>query len=133
MTKAILPSWADELRSRYLRGEASIFVLHGNVYDAVISDGRIVTLTEFLGEVLLDQSKETIAVYNVATGVRFLKRATPVNLDEALTSGDKPRVLAALERMLVGGTRTAVILEYAEAIAPPAIPTFKAKPIAPPS
>ena len=74
MTKAILPKWADELRSRYLRGEASIFVLHGNVYDAVISDGRIVTLTEFLGEVLLDQSKETIAVYNVATVVRFLKR-----------------------------------------------------------
>ncbi|HXH95527.1 MAG TPA: AAA family ATPase [Thermoanaerobaculia bacterium] len=127
MTKAILPKWADELRSRYLRGEASIFVLHGNVYDAVISDGRIVTLTEFLGEVLLDQSKETIAVYNVATGIRFLKRAPTVNIDEALLSGDKPRVLAALERMLVGGTRTAVILEYAEAIAPAGDPNFQSE------
>ncbi|MEA2164819.1 MAG: hypothetical protein QOK37_2946 [Thermoanaerobaculia bacterium] len=127
MTKAILPKWAEELRSRYLRGEASIFVLHGNVYDAVISDGRIVTLTEFLGEVLLDQSKETIAVYNVATGIRFLKRAPTVNIDEALLSGDKPRVLAALEKMLVGGTRTAVILEYAEAIAPAGDPNFQSE------
>jgi transitional endoplasmic reticulum ATPase len=123
----ILPKWADELRRRYLRGEASIFVLHGNVYDAVISNGRVVTLTEFLGEVLLDQSKETIAVYNVATGVRFLKRATSVSIDEALMSGDKPRVLAALERMLVGGTRTAVILEYAEAIAPAGDSNFQSE------
>jgi len=66
VTIRILPVWAGELRRRYLRGEASIFVLHGNVYDAVISEGRVVTLTEFLGSVLLDQSKETIAVYNVA-------------------------------------------------------------------
>lgn len=127
MTNQILPKWADELRRRYLRGEASIFVLHGNVYDAVISNGRVVTLTEFLGEVLLDQSKETIAVYNVATGVRFLKRAASVNIDEALMSGDKPRVLAALERMLVGGTRTAVILEYAEAIAPAGDSNFQSE------
>ena len=30
-----LPAWADDLRRRYVRGEASVFVLHGNVYDAV--------------------------------------------------------------------------------------------------
>ena len=69
----ILPPWAEDLKRRYLRGEASIFVLHGNVYDAVITGDRIVTLTEFLAKVLLHESKETIAVYNVATGVRFLK------------------------------------------------------------
>lgn len=127
MTIRILPTWAGELRRRYLRGEASIFVLHGNVYDAVISDGRVVTLTEFLGSVLLDQSKETIAVYNVATGVRFLKRDASVSLDEALLSGDKPRVLMALERMLTGGTKTAVIIEYAEAISPAGDPNFQSE------
>lgn len=127
MTTRILPTWADELRRRYLRGEASIFVLHGNVYDAVISEGRVVTLTEFLGSVLLDQSKETIAVYNVATGVRFLKRDASVSIDEALLSGDKPRVLMALERMLTGGTKTAVILEYAEAISPAGDPNFQSE------
>jgi len=127
VTNRILPAWADELRRRYLRGEASIFVLHGNVYDAVISDGRVVTLTEFLGEVLLDQSKETIAVYNVATGVRFLKRDASVSIDEALLSGDKPRVLMALERVLISGTKSAVILEYAEAIAPAGDPNFQSE------
>jgi SpoVK/Ycf46/Vps4 family AAA+-type ATPase len=114
----ILPNWADELRRRYLRGEASIFVLHGNVYDAVITDGRIVTLTEFLGEVLLDQSKETIAVYNVATGVRFQKGKQP-SIDG--------EVLPALERLLVGGTKSAVILEYAEAITPAGDPNFQSE------
>ncbi|HXH40877.1 MAG TPA: AAA family ATPase [Thermoanaerobaculia bacterium] len=127
MTNRILPKWADELRRRYLRGEASIFVLHGNVYDAVISEGRVVTLTEFLGDVLLEQSKETIAVYNVATGVRFLKRAASVSIDQELLSGDKPRVLMALERMLTGGTKTAVILEYAEAISPAGDPNFQSE------
>src|SRR5438067_10679980 len=55
-----LPDWADDLRRRYLRGEASIFVLHGNVFDAVLSGDRFLTLTDFLGNVLLKESKETI-------------------------------------------------------------------------
>src|SRR5688500_19771150 len=70
-----LPAWAEDLRRRYLRGEASIFVLHGNVYDSVLHAGRVLPLTDFLGTVLLKESKETIAVYNVATGVRLLKGA----------------------------------------------------------
>jgi AAA+ superfamily predicted ATPase len=123
----ILPAWADELRRRYLRGESSIFVLYGNVYDAVVHDGEVVTVTEFLGKVLLEQSKQTIAVYNVATGVRFLKREKNFDIDEALIAGEKPRVLMALERMLVGGTQTAVILEYAEAIAPAGDPNFQSE------
>ena len=123
----ILPNWADELRRRYLRGEASIFILHGNVYDAVLSEGHVVTLTEFLGQVLLEQSKETIAVYNVATGVRFIKRAKALNVDEGLLSQDKPRVLMALEKMLTDGAKSAVILEYAEAITPAGDPNFQSE------
>ena len=114
----ILPKWADELRRRYLRGESSIFVLHGNVYDAVLSDGRIVTLTEFLGEVLLDQSKETIAVYNVATGVRFLKGKHAI---------DTEHVLISLEHLLTSDTKAAVILEYAEAITPAGDSNFQSE------
>ena len=33
--------WAEELRRRYLRGEASQFVLHGNVFDLVEYDGEL--------------------------------------------------------------------------------------------
>ncbi|HEX6097800.1 MAG TPA: AAA family ATPase [Thermoanaerobaculia bacterium] len=125
----ILPSWADDLRRRYLRGEASIFVLHGNVYDVVLSGGRTLTLTDFLGQVLLKDSKEIVAVYNVATGVRFLKQPPGLgaDADEMLSSTEKPRVLAAVERLLMSNTRAAVIVEYAEVVAPAGDPNFQSE------
>src|SRR5262245_48271351 len=123
-----LPDWANDLRRRYIRGEASIFVLHGNVFDAVQSGDRFLTLTDFLGNVLLKESKDTIAVYNVATGVRFLKRGKDVeNVDDLILQTEKPRVLGALERMLIGSSKAAVILEYAEVIAPAGDPNFQSE------
>ena len=121
-----LPIWAEDLRRRYLRSEASMFVLYGNVYDVVLSQNRMVALTDFLTDVLLKESKQTIAVYNVATGVRFSKRVDSITaLDELLLVREKDRVFAALERLLVGSRKTAVIMEYAEAIAPAGDPTFQ--------
>ena len=122
----VLPVWAEDLRRRYLRGEASTFVLHGNVYDVVLSNRKMMALTEFLTDVLLKESKETIAVYNVATGVRFTKRANDLaSIDDLLFSTEKERVFAALERLLIGTKKTAVIMEYAEAIAPAGDPNFQ--------
>lgn len=127
----LLPGWAEDLRRRYLRGEASMFVLHGNVYDVVVYRDRMMSLTDFLADVLLKESKETIAVYNVATGVRFAKGASKVSgavtgLEELLTAREKDRVLAALERLIVGSSKTAVIVEYAETLAPAGDPSFQA-------
>jgi SpoVK/Ycf46/Vps4 family AAA+-type ATPase len=103
-----------------------MFVLHGNVYDVVLSNSRMMALTEFLTDVLLKDSKDTIAVYNVATGVRFTKRVDGVTgLEDLLLSTEKARVFAALERLLIGATRTAVIMEYAEAIGPAGDPNFQ--------
>src|SRR5258705_1912580 len=94
----LLPVWAEDLRRRYLRGEASMFVLHGNVYDVVLCNQKMMALTEFLTDVLLKESKDTIAVYNVATGVRFSKRADDVtNLQDLLLATEKEKVFAALE------------------------------------
>ncbi|HKG14956.1 MAG TPA: AAA family ATPase [Pyrinomonadaceae bacterium] len=122
-----MPAWAEDLRRRYLRGEASVFVLHGNVYDVVLHGRRMLALTEFLTDVMLSGSKETIAVYNVATGVRFARRESGVSagLEDLLLATDKSRVFAALERLLVGGTKTAVVVEYAEALAPAGDPSFQ--------
>jgi SpoVK/Ycf46/Vps4 family AAA+-type ATPase len=47
-------------------------------------------------------------------------------VDEAILATDKPKALAALERILIGASKAAVILEYAEAIAPSGDPTFQA-------
>jgi SpoVK/Ycf46/Vps4 family AAA+-type ATPase len=122
-----LPAWADDLRRRYLRGEASMFLLHGNVYDAVIYDGKPLSLSDFLAGALLRDSKQTIVLYNVATGVRFAKRAHDVEFpDELLAPGAKDRTLAALETLLTTGTRTAVVVEYADAVVPTGDPAFQA-------
>ena len=122
----VLPAWAEDLRRRYLRGEASMFVLHGNVYDVVLCNRKMMALTEFLTDVLLKDSKETIAVYNVATGVRFTKRAGDVTgVEDLLFATEKEKVFAALERLLIGFTKTALIMEYAEAIAPAGDPNFQ--------
>src|SRR5947199_9501030 len=48
-------------------------------------------------------------------------------MDDGLLSTEKQRVLGALERMLIGGTKTAVILEYAEVIAPAGDPNFQSE------
>ncbi|MCA1576204.1 MAG: ATP-binding protein [Acidobacteria bacterium] len=121
-----LPAWAEDLRRRYLRGEASMFVLHGNVYDVVLCNKKMMALTEFLTDVLLKDSKDTIAVYNVATGTRFAKHAQgAAGVEDLLLATDKSRIFAAFERLLIGATRTAVIMEYAEAIAPAGDPNFQ--------
>ncbi|HKV33514.1 MAG TPA: AAA family ATPase [Pyrinomonadaceae bacterium] len=122
-----LPAWAEDLRRRYLRGEASMFVLHGNVYDVVLCGGKMMALTEFLTDVLLKDSKETIAVYNVATGTRFTKHEPAHAVDDLLIATDKSRIFSAFERLLIGSTKTAVIMEYAEAIAPAGDPNFQSE------
>lgn len=123
----LLPDWAEDLRRRYLRGEATMFVLHGNVYDAVLHGERMLRLPEFLTDVLLKDSKKTIAVYNVATGVHFTQRdKEAVATEDLLLTTQKERVLAALERLLTTTLQTAVVAEYAEAVAPAGDPAFQA-------
>jgi transitional endoplasmic reticulum ATPase len=122
----LLPPWAEDLRRRYLRGEASMFVLHGNVYDIVVHGQKSYGIVEFLTDVLLKESRETVAVYNLASGVRFTKRAPSVtDVDDLLLATEKGKVMAALERLLIGSMRTAVIIEYAESMAPAGDPTFQ--------
>ncbi|MDQ3131815.1 MAG: AAA family ATPase [Acidobacteriota bacterium] len=122
----ILPIWAEELRKRYLRGESSMFILHGNVFDAVLSDGKMLSLTEFLTTVLLKESRENIIVYNLSSGASFPKKAENFsNWQEIAVEADKAKVLAMLERSIRLTDKTALILEYAEAIAPAGDPSFQ--------
>ena len=104
-----------------------MFVFHGNVYDAVVDGPKLVTLTDFLTDVLLKDTRDTIVVMNVATGVRFSKRAPGVTgLEDLLLSTGKDKTLAALERLLIQSQKAAVILEYAETLAPTGDPAFQA-------
>ncbi len=123
----ILPAWADDLRRRYLRGESALFVLHGNVFDVVVHGQRLLGLTQFLVDVLLRDNKDAIAVYNLSTGVRFAKmpKTPAVGTEDVLLATEKSRVLTSLERLLVGSSRTAVVLEYADTVAPAGDPAFQ--------
>jgi transitional endoplasmic reticulum ATPase len=121
----VLPRWTSELRARYLRGEASQFILHGNVNDLMLSGGKFIRFGDFLSEVLLAPSKDVVVKYDLATGVRFAKKKSEVpDLDLLLSLRDADKVLPLLEKLLHAVDRVAVIVDYAEMIAPAGDPNF---------
>jgi transitional endoplasmic reticulum ATPase len=127
VTPRLLPDWAEDLRRRYLRGEAAVFVLHGNVFDLVLDGDCFRPLTEFLTETLLRETKERIVVYNVATGVRYVKGSAEEAAapdPDAPSETEKEKALRGLERLLTDCSRVAAVAEYAEAIAPAGDPAF---------
>lgn len=122
----ILPVWAEDLRKRYLRGESSMFILHGNVFDVVLNGDKMSGLTEFLTDVLLRESRESIVVYNLSSGARFPKKTeTFADWQSIAVETDKAKVLTMLERSIRLTEKTAVVLEYAETIAPAGDASFQ--------
>lgn len=114
-----LPGWAEELRRRYLRGEASQFIIHGNVHDLVLHGSEPLMVDEFLCKVMLEGNKDTIALYNTASGVRFAKRKDKFpGVDDLLLARSREKVFPILERALMTEDRFALILEYAETLCP---------------
>jgi SpoVK/Ycf46/Vps4 family AAA+-type ATPase len=120
------PAWAEELRRRYLRGESSQFVLHGNVFDLVEHGGQLLPLQEYLTDRLLADNKDLIVVYNVSTGGRLHKRKpeVAVGFDELLIAREPTKFMPAMERVLKTEHRVALIVEYAETVAPAADPAL---------
>jgi transitional endoplasmic reticulum ATPase len=121
------PPWAEELRRRYLRGEASQFVLHGNVFDLVEFGGQLLPVREYLTDRLLAESKDVVVVYNVSTGGKIVHRRAGSEMsdfDQLLVARERGKFLPAMERVLRTSQRVAVILEYAETIAPAADPAL---------
>src|SRR5262245_43996261 len=94
------PAWAEELKRRYLRGEASQFILHGNVFDLIERGGELVSFQSYLAETLLGETKDSVFVYNVSTGGRFVKRRGEAAIDELLLQRAPEKVIPALERAL---------------------------------
>jgi hypothetical protein len=119
------PTWAEELRRRYLRGEATQFVLHGNVFDLVEHGGELLPVQEYLTHRLLADNKDVIVVYNVSTGGKVVRRkADLAGFDELLLQRERSKFLPAMERVLKTVQKVALIIEYAETVAPAADPAF---------
>lgn len=123
-TSRAMPDWAEEIRSTYLRGEAAVFILHGNVFDHILHEGELVALPDFLVNVLLSK-KDVICHYNTSLGVQFRKKEQTIsNLDELIGVRDNEKILGGLEKMLRTTDGVALILDYAESIAPAGDPSF---------
>ena len=119
------PSWADELRQRYLRGEASQFILHGNVFDVVAWDGKLIPLGTYLAEYLLGETKDVVVVFNLASGGTLVRRKADLGGFEDLVVQRQPsKCLPAMERILKTRSKVALIVDYAETLAPAADPAM---------
>lgn len=138
-----LPAWATTLRNRYLAGEASMFLLHGNVRDLqpwTHEDGRVewMDLKGFL-HAFLARTRDIVVSYNVSQGITFggtgQKRLFKSILDaQRMLRGEErlgplPRssteVIPIVEDLLSDPTHSsAVIMDYFEMIAPNADVAF---------
>jgi transitional endoplasmic reticulum ATPase len=117
--KPALPAWASLIRRTYLRGESSLFLLHGNVFDVVPYQDGLRDVTEFLCRALLDAHKQNIVIYDPSSRIALRKRsADAVALDLTLGKRAPSDVLPALEELLLSSTSTALVIKYVDMIAP---------------
>lgn len=69
---ATLPNWAREMRDLFRTGACAQFILHGNVFDAVPRDGKMLSLKSFLGDVMFP-GYDIVLHYDRSRGVRAVK------------------------------------------------------------
>ncbi|MEZ4321244.1 MAG: ATP-binding protein [Myxococcota bacterium] len=136
MSELELPPWAEELRNRYLAGEASMFLLHGNVRDLhpwkAGSQETYHDLRGFL-EAFLSRTRDIVAYYNVSQGLCFTQPAHQrlyqrvVDARRMLTGSQKtvglPRTateaVPAIEELITEPSQSSgVIIDFFEMIAP---------------
>lgn len=137
---AALPAWAQEVRRRYLAGEAIQFLLHSNVLDMVRLDDDYVDLREFLYHGLLKANRDVVLFYNLSQGITFAEPAMKRTFLRRIETARAVRglagppaelphapgaALALIEEFLfTSGQRAAILIDYVETIVPRAQVSF---------
>ncbi len=67
-----LPEWASEMRDLFRSGSCAQFILHGNVFDAVPFNGKMLSVKGFLDEVMF-AGYDVVLHYDRSRGVRAVK------------------------------------------------------------
>ena len=67
-----LPAWAAEMRDLFRSGASAQFILHGNIFDAIPQDGRMLAVRSFLDEVMF-AGYDVVLHYDRSRGIRALK------------------------------------------------------------
>jgi AAA+ superfamily predicted ATPase len=80
-----LPGWASEMRDLFRSGSAAQFLIHGNVFDVVPHDGRMLSVPSYLDEVMFG-SYDVVLRYDRSRGVRATRGSEDWGnwLDQAL-------------------------------------------------
>jgi len=132
-----MPAWTHELRDRYLAGEASLFLLHGNVRDVWPHEDHPgsfswIDLRRFL-ERFLGRTRDVVVGYDVSQGLTFPDAKNEAAFRKAIDGGRVRRgratlgalpatpaeALALLEELITSTDQSAgVILEFVETVAP---------------
>jgi AAA+ superfamily predicted ATPase len=137
-----LPDWAEEVKRKYEAGEASQFLLYGNVYDLVPFRTEFVWLKDFLIRAL-SGGKEMVLTHNLSEGIGFATDGMKADFRrfmEALQSTGnlppgvtQPALLAErpdlikdpgvalplIEKLIETRNRVFVILDHIDKICPP--------------
>ena len=114
------PAWADELKRRYLAGQAGVFLLHGNVHDGVAHDGKLLPFVDYLHDVVLAAKPQRYELALRHAGVRRRDaQAKPLEDGESLLQD-----LVHLETRMRVAEGIALVLPHAGDLVPNAETTF---------
>jgi len=120
LNSVALPPWADELKRRYLAGEAGLFVVHGNVHDAIAHDGKLLPFVEFLHTVVLSAKPQRYELALRHAGIKqHGANGKVLELGETLLEN-----IGHLETRMRAGDGVALVLPHAGDLVPNAETTF---------
>lgn len=128
-----LPHWAEQLRQKYLAGEASTFVLYRNVFDNFLVGDTLHNLASFLVGELFKDTKKQVWEVSLERGIQVLGGTTDKDrkpFNASLDVDQEPPLLEALHKLegqMRGQQSTAVIVPYADALLPAGDPSFMAQ------
>ncbi len=125
-----LPVWAAKMARKYYAGEASHFLLHGNIYDLVRSGKDYISLLNYLQLELV--GTKHLVTYNRSEGIKFgsheaersfttlLRVSDPIGSREVLKQlpKDPARAIPLLEHFLLYGDQVAVIINFLDTVIP---------------
>lgn len=122
------PVWAETLRQKYLAGEASVFVLYGNVYDTVLWENSALSIKDYLVDGLFKDNKKNVFEMSLKGTKQLRGDGKTQDVDKVLEYQESNQGLigglAAMERRLKERNSTAVIIPYAETLLPNGDPQF---------
>ena len=125
--RTILPGWAETVRQKYLAGEASVFILYGNVFDRILISGKSYGLVSFLAEVLLREKKQRIFELSLDRGLKVLQGGSLEEKNELyrhLEGKGLAGICESLERRMRDTPSNAIIIPYAGTVLPAAETQF---------